>query len=304
MNQDKNPLVSIIVITYNSANFVLETLESVRSQTYRNIELIISDDCSSDDTITICKKWLKDNDDRFVDSKLITAEKNTGIPGNCNRGVRASKGEWVKLIAGDDILDVKCINSFLKFSIEENTYFSVSPTFEFIGTFSNPSKKWISNLPAEFLLLDNVKDQFQYFLRGNTYLPGSAFFIHKSTLIEIGGFLEDYHLVEDRPLLLNWTHNGYFISSHSESLVYHRRHESGLTSNMIFPKYLLDVYRSISFFSKKSNQYLFFFNSIWHLFFLSIQKEIFKTKIYNKIDFFRIKFQPIRLLWLKKNLLR
>ena len=53
MNQDIKPLVSIIVITYNSAKFVLETLESAKAQTYQNIELIISDDCSSDNTIEI-----------------------------------------------------------------------------------------------------------------------------------------------------------------------------------------------------------------------------------------------------------
>ena len=52
------PLVSVVVITYNSAKFVIETLESVKSQTYKNIELIISDDCSTDDTVERCRLWL------------------------------------------------------------------------------------------------------------------------------------------------------------------------------------------------------------------------------------------------------
>lgn len=46
-----NPLVSVIVITYNSAQYVVETLDSVYSQTYENIELIVTDDCSQDNTI-------------------------------------------------------------------------------------------------------------------------------------------------------------------------------------------------------------------------------------------------------------
>ena len=61
----KEPLVSIIVITYNSSKYVLETLESAKAQTYENIELIISDDGSTDDTIKICKNWLEKNQDRF-----------------------------------------------------------------------------------------------------------------------------------------------------------------------------------------------------------------------------------------------
>lgn len=89
----ENPLVSIIVITYNSAKYVLETLESARAQTYQNIELIISDDGSQDDTIVICENWFLENRDRFYDTQLITVEHNSGIPANCIRGVRALHGE-------------------------------------------------------------------------------------------------------------------------------------------------------------------------------------------------------------------
>ena len=48
---DDNPLVSVVVITYKSANTILETLESFKQQTYKNIELIVSDDCSPDNTV-------------------------------------------------------------------------------------------------------------------------------------------------------------------------------------------------------------------------------------------------------------
>ena len=101
---EKQPLVSIIVITYNSSKYVLETLESAKAQTYQNIELIVSDDCSIDNTVEICKEWIEKDKERFVRTELITAEKNTGIPANCNRGVKAAQGEWVKLIAGDDMI--------------------------------------------------------------------------------------------------------------------------------------------------------------------------------------------------------
>ena len=97
------PLVSISVITYNSSKYVIETLDSAKAQTYQNIELIISDDCSTDNTVEICKNWINDNKERFVRTELITVKKNTGISPNCNRANNAANGEWIKEIAGDEI---------------------------------------------------------------------------------------------------------------------------------------------------------------------------------------------------------
>jgi len=67
-------LVSIIVVTYNSSKFITETLNSVSNQTWEDIELIITDDCSEDDTIEICRKWLKKNKDRFSSVQIKTPE--------------------------------------------------------------------------------------------------------------------------------------------------------------------------------------------------------------------------------------
>src|SRR3954453_22702927 len=116
----KQPFVSIIILTYNSAKFVIETLQSAEKQTYRNIELIISDDGSKAKTIEICNEWMLKNQDRFLRIELLTVQLNTGIPANCNRGVKAAQGEWVKIIAGDDILHPKCIELNNNFIIYNN----------------------------------------------------------------------------------------------------------------------------------------------------------------------------------------
>ena len=113
--EEKTPLVSVAVITYNSSKYVLETLESIKAQTYQNIELIVSDDCSTDNTIQICMEWIEKNKTRFVRTQIVTIEKNTGISANCNRAEDACQGEWVKLIAGDDLLFQDCIENFVDY---------------------------------------------------------------------------------------------------------------------------------------------------------------------------------------------
>ena len=113
MKKKENQLVSVVLITYNSSSYVLDTLESVKNQTWDNIELIVSDDGSTDDTITICSSWIAENQNRFYKVVLITVAENTGIPSNCNRGLRATQGEWLKIISGDDILLNSCISQYL-----------------------------------------------------------------------------------------------------------------------------------------------------------------------------------------------
>ena len=62
---DDLQLVSVIIVTYNSGKYVLETLESVKQQTYKKIELIVTDDHSNDDTVEICQNWLNQNNKYF-----------------------------------------------------------------------------------------------------------------------------------------------------------------------------------------------------------------------------------------------
>ena len=115
---------------YNSASTIIETLDSIKNQTYSNLELIISDDFSSDNSIKICEEWIKVNADRFYNLRLITVTENTGIPANANRCIKASQANWVKFIAGDDTLKIDCIQQNMDFLL---TY----PEIEILQTTSD-----------------------------------------------------------------------------------------------------------------------------------------------------------------------
>lgn len=94
----KNGLVSICIPVYNGAEYLKETLDSVLSQTYKNIEVIITDDISSDDTEKIVRSY----DDARIRYSVNDSRK--GLAGNWNEAVRKAGGEFIKLLCQDDLL--------------------------------------------------------------------------------------------------------------------------------------------------------------------------------------------------------
>ena len=92
MENNGYPLVSVFVVSYNAADYICETLESIKAQTYQNIELIVSDDHSSDQTVELANEWIESNKERFVRTELITVDHNTGVSANYNRAIRACRG--------------------------------------------------------------------------------------------------------------------------------------------------------------------------------------------------------------------
>lgn len=88
------PRVSVIIPSYNCASFIPETLESVFAQTYRDLEIILVDDGSTDDTPAVVAPYL----DRIT----YIRQKNGGLPAARNTGIRAAKGEFIALLDADD----------------------------------------------------------------------------------------------------------------------------------------------------------------------------------------------------------
>ena len=101
-------LVSVCIPAYNNGKYIARTIESVLNQTYRNVEVVVVDDCSKDNTVEIVR-GIKDPRVR-----LICNEKNLGMTGNWNKCIRESKGKYVKLLPGDDFISERCIEKSLK----------------------------------------------------------------------------------------------------------------------------------------------------------------------------------------------
>ena len=218
-------LVSVGVVTYNSADYVIETLNSVFKQTYKEIELIISDDNSSDNTIQLCQQWLASHKERFINTELITSKENTGVARNSNRAFCASHGAWYKLLDGDDVLFDNCIQDFVDFiELYPEKLFIASLTNVYEGTISENTCIMHNAGNVEDFFSKDVDGQLIYMANSNV-IYSSSVIIKREVLDRIGGFDERY-VVEDYPLYINALESGVRIHFMDKLTAGYRRHTS------------------------------------------------------------------------------
>lgn len=247
------PLVSVCVITYNASKSITETLTSIKNQTYRNIELIISDDCSPDDTVIQCQKWIEAHKSRFVRTEIITVTQNTGIAANANRACSHAHGEWIKFI-GDDILCECAVDQYLSF-ISENPQAQIVFAKAKLFYPNNPHKAkdeiWPNNKQLTFYTL-SAREQFESLLSENCVAAPTSFF-HKDILSKYT-FDERFKFVEDYPMWLKLTHNNIKLFLLNEVTVYYRITTSSLSINSkaFVSEQFLDS-KMLHFFMEKKN---------------------------------------------------
>lgn len=113
-----NGLVSIIMPSYNTAKYISDSIKSVLAQTYQNWELLIVDDCSTDNTLEIVKSF---SDSRII---LLQNEKNSGAAVSRNYALREAKGKWIAFLDSDDIWLPEKLEKQIKFMNENNLAFT------------------------------------------------------------------------------------------------------------------------------------------------------------------------------------
>lgn len=240
-NTVKEPLVSVLVICYNSSKFVTATLDSIKNQLYVNIELIISDDCSTDNTVEICREWLTANKDRFLNTDVLTIEENTGTSNNINRAVKKAKGEWIKIIAGDDILLKTAIKDYVScINKQTNVRFLFAKIIGFKELESNCEINHdILRDYSEYFQL-NAIEQYHQLIRDN-FIAAPSSFIYKASLEKIGLFDEEIAYMDDYPLWIKASMNGFKLSFLEKATVMYRIHSNNISKpnkKYINPLYL------------------------------------------------------------------
>jgi glycosyltransferase involved in cell wall biosynthesis len=155
MNKRKTPLVSIVVTCYNYGRYVIESLDSVKKQTYANLELIIINDGSTDDSDKVIKKWLKENPNTAKKTQYVS-QKNQGIVFARNKGLDLAQGEYIIFLDADDVLPDDYIKKSVDFAIKNDADVVYGDFHQFSDDGTVNSKMIFPEFSLETLLAVNV----------------------------------------------------------------------------------------------------------------------------------------------------
>lgn len=261
-------LVSVSVISYNSEKTILETLESIKSQTYQNIELIVSDDCSQDKTVEITEQWIAENKERFARVELLTIDHNSGISANVNRALRACQGEWMKGIAADDILLPECISTNINYVLEHKYVEIVYSRLSAFKKEEDGSFKFLYNTPLDkdvndaLLFSENTAhEQFIKLLNYGCIVQAPSCFA-KVDLLRKNLCDEKYKLIDDYPQMLQITRSGTKLFFFPDITVLYRIGNSvsrgeKINRNFIFDKHKLFWAENINYIKAENLDYAY-----------------------------------------------
>lgn len=216
------PLVSIVVINYNNAQWVEETLDSIAAQTYQSIELIIVDDCSTDNSPELIEAWLKNYTKLF---KFIRHDKNKGICATCNTGFKIANGSFVSYIASDDsMLPEKTEKQvdILKKSAEDIAM--VYSDAYLMNDDGNPIYGWFIQKYRQDFVQPPSGWIFDELLKGN-FIPAMSIMFKKEVL-KVVGYFDESLVFEDYDMWLRIASKYKIVYSSTPSVKYRIRKES------------------------------------------------------------------------------
>lgn len=243
----EGPLVSIAIISFNNENYIGECIESCLAQTYENTEIIIVDDASTDNSLEIINKYALLHPSKI---KVIYSKINCGVSSSFNKAIRASKGEWLKYIASDDLLINDCIENYIREISRLNLKSGI--LFSKMKIFGTKFKTDISSSKMPDIFKIDANERIKSILIDNT-LPSPTAFLNMNTLYELGLSNEDYAFIEDYPMWLKAILNGVSLKYLDIFTVKYRYHDSLSNS--------LDKIGDLKFHRSRLK---FFRNEIWN----------------------------------------
>lgn len=210
-NKINHGFVSIVLPVYNGEKFLVQSIKSCITQTHKNFELIIVNDCSTDSSLQIAENFAQ-QEKRI---KVISNESNLNLPASLNVGHRQAKGEYVTWTSDDNFFEPNAIEVMLE-EISKNNVDIVHSNFNIIEKNGNKRFKDVLSNSLSLLLGNNV---------------GACFLYKKEVFIRNGGYDEALHTIEDYDFWLQAQIHSKFEHI-PRNLYNYRTHEASLTSQI------------------------------------------------------------------------
>lgn len=241
MKSTKNqPLVSIICLCYNHEKYVLEALNSVLNQSYLNLELIIVDDASSDQSPILIQNFIQNNSFTKVPIQTLLLSKNEGNCRAFNLGFQKSKGDYIIDLAADDILHSNRIERQIQFfkTLNKNygVIFSDAFLIDLYGKITH--NFYPRNSQGNLKTIPPSGDIYQHIIR-QSYICSPTMMIRRNVLEELNGYDET----------LSYEDYDFWVRSS-------RRYWYGFQDEILTSKRILRHSHSKSFYRKRQNPHL------------------------------------------------
>jgi glycosyltransferase involved in cell wall biosynthesis len=224
-----NPMVSVIALCFNHARFLIECLESIQAQTYKNIQLLIMDDCSTDGSVAIIKDWIARTN---TNCTFICHTINQGICATLNQALLTAKGKYVSMVSTDDVWMPD------KLTCQVAEMESLSDRVAVIYSDAYQIDESGQLLPKLFMEWHNKKAPsetriFPLLLQGN-FIPAMTTLIRRSALAEAGPY-DERLCYEDFDMWLRLSQRNDFVFSNYVSAKY-RIVNSSVTRTVLWEK--------------------------------------------------------------------
>lgn len=211
---DEHTIVSVVIPCYNHGQYLSQAIESVLNQTYRNTEIIVVDDGSTDNTKSVCKS--------YPNVKYVRTER-LGLSGARNTGIRYCTGNFLVFLDADDYLYPDAFKINLKYFTENCKVVFVSGSHDKVDNEGNflptakPAERWAEN--------------YEGLLNGN-YIAMEATVLYRRELFYSFFFDPQLKACEDYDLNLNITRH-FPTVTHTEKIAAYRIHESNMSADKI-----------------------------------------------------------------------
>ena len=219
------PRVSVCIPVYNGQDYIAEAIESVLTQTFHNYELIVCDNCSTDDT----EKIVRGFDDARI--RYCRNETNLGLVGNANRCLELSEGEYICILHHDDAMLPENLKLKVKILDENPSVGFVHSNIYWVDEGGNVLSEWLEDARRDYI--EEGKNVFLRYMRRMS--RGALIFIgsvlaRKECYVELGGFREDLPHSNDNEMWLRLS-LFYDVGCVGRPLVTWRQHGTSTSSS-------------------------------------------------------------------------